>query len=585
MAEVQIDAYIIVTDDFHASEYVDDYFKCREYISGFTGSAGTLVVTENQAGLWTDGRYFLQAADQLEGTGITLMKKGEEDVPTIEEFLGNNMDEGQCIGYDGRTMNAKYANSIKEELEGMDITFVENIDLVGEMWEDRPAFPENPVWELDVKYAGESRASKLERLREQLKEYGADYHLLASLDDICWLYNIRGNDIAYTPVAMCYTIITSVQAILYISENAVNDEIKANLQADGITLRPYFQIYEDINGFEPGRGLLVDPATTNIAIMNSLPEGLFVCEDTNPTLYMKSIKNEIEIANEREAHIQDGVAVTKLICWLKNYVGSQDYLNNIETELSVSDRLLSYRKERPDFVDQSFAPIIATGAHGAIVHYESTPETDIPLVHDSFLLMDTGGHYLNGTTDITRTIAIGNVSDEMRKHYTAVLKGNLNLAAAKFKYGCTGAGLDYLARNPLWELGLDYNHGTGHGVGYLMSVHEGPQRISVYGDNDINFEAGMITSDEPGLYLEVQYGIRTENLILCVNREKNSYGQFMGFETLTMVPFDRDAIDVSMMSDREIELLDSYHKKVFENIAPFLEENERQWLAQVTAPI
>ncbi|MBR3645539.1 MAG: M24 family metallopeptidase, partial [Lachnospiraceae bacterium] len=270
--------------------------------------------------------------------------------------------------------------------------------------------------------------------------------------------------------------------------------------------------------------------------------------------------------------------------WLKKYVGTKEYINNVETELSISERLLSYRKERPDFVDQSFAPIIATGEHGAIVHYDPTPETDMPLVHDSFLLMDTGGHYLQGTTDITRTVAIGNITDEMKKHYTAVLKGNLNLGAARFKYGCTGAGIDYLARSPLWDLGLDFRHGTGHGVGYLMSVHEGPQRISVYGDNDINFEAGMITSNEPGVYLEGKYGIRTENLILCVNKEKNEYGQFMEFETLTMVPFDRDAIDVSMLTDREINLLNSYHKKVYDTISSYLTDDEKEWLEMETRP-
>lgn len=588
MADKGIDAYLIVSDDDHASEYVGDYFKCREFLSGFDGSAGSLVITQTEAGLWTDGRYFLQAREQLGGTGITLQKMGEPDVPAIPAYLASVLQDGQCLGYDGRTIRAGYAAEIEAALAGKQIRYVQTEDLVGQIWKDRPPFPEHPVWILPDSYVGRSRAEKLAMVRKQMAQAGAERYLLASLDDIAWLYNIRGNDIAYNPVVLSYTIIEQEQAILYGTLSAFSDEVRKQLEADSILLRPYLQVYEDLKALAAESSVMLDPSTSNVALLSCIPEGVKVIRQTNPTTLFKVVKTPEEMENERKAHVQDGVAVTKLIYWLKQMQDSQELKGGKITEQVVRKKLEALRKEREGYLDQSFAPIIAAGAHGAIVHYEPTEATDIPLVEHSFVLMDTGGQYWQGTTDITRTVSIGTLTDTQKAHYTAVLRGNLNLGAARFKHGCTGMNLDVLARTPLWELGLDYNHGTGHGVGYLLNVHEGPNAIrfkEAGGKAGAVLEEGMITSNEPGLYLEGQYGIRVENLVLCKKAEQTEYGQFMEFETLTVVPHDRAAILPEQMSKRELALLNAYHKTVYETISPYLTEEERKWLKEETREI
>lgn len=588
MADKGIDAYLIVSDDDHASEYVGDYFKCREFLSGFDGSAGSLVITQTEAGLWTDGRYFLQAREQLGGTGITLQKMGEPDVPAIPAYLASVLQDGQCLGYDGRTIRAGYAAEIEAALAGKQIRYVQTEDLVGQIWKDRPPFPEHPVWILPDSYVGRSRAEKLAMVRKQMEQAGAERYLLASLDDIAWLYNIRGNDIAYNPVVLSYTIIEQEQAILYGTLSAFSDEVRKQLEADSILLRPYLQVYEDLKALAAESSVMLDPSTSNVALLSCIPEGVKVIRQTNPTTLFKAVKMPEEMENERKAHVQDGVAVTKLIYWLKQMQDSQELKEGKITEQVVRKKLEALRKEREGYLDQSFAPIIAAGAHGAIVHYEPTEATDIPLVEHSFVLMDTGGQYWQGTTDITRTVSIGTLTGTQKAHYTAVLRGNLNLGAARFKHGCTGMNLDVLARTPLWELGLDYNHGTGHGVGYLLNVHEGPNAIrfkEAGGKAGAVLEEGMITSNEPGLYLEGQYGIRVENLVLCKKAEQTEYGQFMEFETLTMVPHDRAAILPEQMSKRELALLNAYHKTVYETISPYLTEEERKWLKEETREI
>ena len=580
-----IDVYLIVSDDFHASEYVGDYFKCREYISGFDGSAGTLVITQTEAGLWTDGRYFIQAAKQLEGTGIILRKIGEEGVPTILQYLKSTLRRGQSLGYDGRTIRAGYAGAIKEHLKEMQIKYEETVDLVGLIWKDRPAMPSEDIWILSEEYAGVSREQKLKELRGKMAEEGADSFLLTSLDDIAWLYNIRGNDISYNPVALAYTMVYEETAVLYINQRAVSEEVREQMERAGVQLRSYLDIYRDVSGLKKGSRIWMDETTVNTALREAVPAGVTVINKMNPTTAAKAVKNPVEMEHVRQAHIKDGVAVTKLICWLKMQQGGKDWKAGQIRELTVCEKLEEFRRQGEDYLGQSFAPISASGAHGAIVHYEPTEETDIPLVDNSFLLLDTGGQYLQGTTDITRTIAIGTLSREQKKHYTAVLRGNLNLAAVHFKHGCTGANFDYLARAPLWELGLDYKHGTGHGVGYLLNVHEGPNAFRLKDSGDgvgTPFEEGMITSDEPGLYLEGEYGIRLENLILCKKSRKTVYGQFMEFETLTLVPFDREAILPECMSEKELELLNAYHARVYETISPYLTEEERDWLAEET---
>lgn len=594
MKEEKVDAYLVVTDDFHGSEYVGDYFKCREFLSGFDGSAGTLLITKENAGLWTDGRYFLQAESQLSGTGITLYKMGQENVPTIGEYLKEYLWDGSCLAYDGRTIGSAYAKKLKKELQDIDVQYRENEDFVDAVWQDRPPMSKEPVWELSITYAGKSRAEKINEIFQVMEQEGADYHLLSSLDDIAWLLNIRGNDVAYSPVVLSYVLMDRKlkQVRLYIERSVLDDDLRDALYGDGVYIFPYMQVYEDVSKLSEwgiaNPTLMLDDNRVNVALVSGISSDVKVVNAENPTEYKKAVKNPVEMENERRAHIMDGVAVTKLVYWLKQICNTKEFETGEITELCVSEKLLELRKGCSDFIDQSFAPIIATGAHGAIVHYEATNETDIPIEKDTFLLMDTGGHYYQGTTDITRTVAIGTLDYEQKLHYTAVLRGNLNLAAASFKSGCTGANLDYLARNPLWELGLDYNHGTGHGVGYLLNVHEGPNAIRMKntgGTVGVAFEEGMITSDEPGLYLENQYGIRLENLILCVNAKKTESGQFLKFETLTMVPFDKDAILAECMSDREKTLLNNYHKRVYETISPYLEEDERVWLREATAEI
>lgn len=581
-----IDAYVIMTDDFHASEYVDVYFKCRAYISGFTGSAGTLVVTADEAGVWTDGRYFLQAGQQLADTGITLRKMGEPGVPTIPAYLQEKLQNGQCLGYDGRTVNAAYADTLKAALDGKKIRYAETVDLVGEIWSDRPPFPAHPIWDLPESYTGKSRGEKLADLRAKMTEYGADRFLLASLDDIAWLYNLRGGDVAYNPVFMSYTLVEQDKSILYVAPEAVPAELTAVLAQVGVEIRPYLQVYEDVKQLPEGSSLLLDRGSVNVALLSSLPESVRLINRANPTMVAKALKTPVEMENIRAAHVQDGVAVTKMIYWLRQLVNTEDYKNGKVTELDVAAKLLSFRQERPGFLEESFDPIIGTGAHGAIIHYAPTEESNAPIEHNTFLLMDTGGQYWQGTTDITRTVSMGEVNEEEKRYYTAVLRGNLNLAAIKFKYGCTGANFDILSRSPLWELGYDFNHGTGHGVGYLLNVHEGPQRIRLkcVGD-DVVFEEGMLTSDEPGAYLEGKFGVRLENLMLCLKAEKTDTAQFMRFEPVTMVPFDRASILPEMMTNRELELLNEYHAQVYAAVSPYLTEDERAWLAQETAPI
>ncbi len=581
MRENGIDAYIIVTDDFHGSEYVGDYFKCREFISGFDGSAGTLVVTEQEAGLWTDGRYFLQARDQLAGTGIELRKMGDPGVPTITEYLKTAVPENGCVGYDGRTISAGFADSIARALESKTVRFRQDADLAGELWENRPEFPHAPIWLLNDRYTGMSRAEKLRSLREKLQQAGADSAIIASLDDIAWLYNFRGSDVEYNPVAMSYTLVSQTDAVLYISPEAVSKEIAQEFAADGISLKPYLQIYEDAKHLKGG--VLLDGRSINVALRSALGKTAYCIPMPNPTTLQKAVKTPTECENMRLAHIRDGVAMTKLICWLK-------HLPDVSavTEMDVSRKLEQLRRQQPDYLQPSFPSIVAAGAHGAIIHYEPTDKTDVPLEKDSFVLMDTGAHFLQGTTDITRTVALGRITEKQKIHYTAVLRGNLGILDACLKYGCTGVHLDAIARMPLWELGLDYNHGTGHGVGYLLNVHEGPNHIGLKDRNGgmgTVFEPGMITSDEPGLYLEGEYGIRLENLVLTVDRETTEYGRFLGFEALTMVPFDRDAILPECMTERERKTLNTYHARVYEIIAPYLTKEEAGWLRVQTLPL
>lgn len=581
MQEESVDAYLIMTDDFHGSEYVGDYFKSREYISGFTGSAGTLLVRKDCAGLWTDGRYFLQAETQLAGSGITLFRSGQPGVPDLEDYLVEQLADGQTLGFDGRCVMAGYARKLRERLEQKGVRIRNDLDLVGDIWPDRPALSKEPVWPLAERYAGIGVKDKLAEVRQILHKKKADWFLLASLEDICWLLNVRGNDVACTPVVLSYLMMSKDQVFWYVQREAVPEPVQADLQEAGVVLREYGQIYEDVSRLPGGVRLLCDENHVNDALISRIAPDVVVVDGENPTLLLKAVKNPVEVANEKAAHIKDGIAVTRFIYWLKTRVGREEI-----TEMSAASRLEMFRREQEDYLEPSFYPILAYGPHGAIVHYSADETSDVFLEPEGFLLADTGGHYMEGTTDITRTIALGPLTEEQKEMYTTVLKAHIRLADAVFLQGAAGVSLDVLARTPLWERGLDYNHGTGHGVGYLLSVHEGPNsfrfRPSAVRGGDHVMKEGMITSDEPGIYLEGKFGVRLENLLVCAAKQTNSYGTFLGFEPLTMVPFDRDAILWDALSEKELRWLAAYHQKVYESLAPHLSEEERQWLRATT---
>lgn len=582
MRQRGIDMYIIPTADFHQSEYVGEFFKVREYMTGFTGSAGTAVVTKEEAFLWTDGRYFIQAAKQLEGSGIKLMKSGEPGVPDIFRFLSGNLPKQGCIGFDGRAISVQdgkqYADIAKAK--GGHIVYTE--DLAGNLWKERPALSKEPAFSLEEHYAGESSASKLERIRKSMKESGASMHILTTLDDICWMLNIRGNDIEFFPLVLSYAVITMESVVLYADQEKFDKKMKLQLKTDSVELRPYNDIYKDVEQIALEETVLLDPQRVNFALYQNLPQNVRKVEKTNPEILFKAVKNPVEIENIRKAQIKDSIAHVRFMKWLK-----ETYAKEEITEMSASRKLDSFREEQEHFLRPSFEPIVSYGEHGAIVHYTSSEETDVPVKEGGFLLTDTGGGYLEGSTDITRTYALGEVTQEMKDYFTLTAVSNLRLADAKFLYGTTGMVLDILARKPFWDRGLNFNHGTGHGVGYLLNIHEGPSGFRwTYREHEMQpLESGMILTDEPGIYFEGRFGIRLENELLVVNGEKNEYGQFMQFETITYVPMDLDAINPDMMTAEDKELLNRYHRSVYETISPYLEEEEQRWLRTYTRAI
>ena len=583
MNENSFSAYIIPTDDFHSSEYVGDYFKAREYMSGFTGSAGTLVVLQDKAALWTDGRYFLQAARQLQGSTIELMRSGQPDVPKIEEYLEKNLGEKTVIGFDGRTVTKRFVETIGDKTDAKQISFDGSKDLVDVIWTDRPPLSKKPVWELHVKYAGKSREDKIKEVRAKMQEEKADQLLVTALDEIAWLFNLRGGDIAHTPVFLSYLLLTKEQITLFAHEEIFPVQILERLTQEGVTIKPYEEIGQAVGNMPAGTKVWLDSGTVNYRLTQKVPKDVEILDQESPIVLMKAVKTPEEMRHMRAAHIKDGVAVTRFIHWLKTNVDRETV-----TEVGAAGKLEMLRSQMEGYLEPSFSSIIAYGPHGAIVHYAPTQESDVEMKAKSFCLADVGGHYQEGTTDITRTIALGDLTEEEKRYYTTVLRGNLALGAAKFVEGVSGQNLDVLARGPLWELGMDYNHGTGHGVGYILGVHEGPQRIHwrvAPGAKSIPLEEGMIVSDEPGLYLEGRFGIRLENLVLCRKGEKNDHGQFLYLEPVTMVPFDREAILPELMTEKELECLNRYHQRVYEALSPHLDEEEQGWLKEMTARI
>ncbi len=584
MQQRGIDIYLIPTSDFHESEYVGDYFKARKYMTGFTGSAGTAVVTMTEAGLWTDGRYFIQAERQLQGSGVDLYRSGEEGVPTVEEFLEEKLPQGGVLGFDGRVMNSTDASKYKALAEKKQGSLYVKEDLVDIIWKDRPALPKEKLWIVTEEYSGETLASKLSRIREKMKEKGADLHLISSLYDIAWILNLRGNDILHVPVFLSFLMIGKEDCTLFIQDEALNDEVRAYLNENKVRIRPYEAIYEAAAAVSGEAAVLMDENIVNYRIRTSLPETVRVINEDNPSELMKSVKNETELQNTRLAHLRDGVAVTKFMYWLKTNVGKEEI-----TEYTAGCYLDNLRAQQEHFLDLSFENISAYGANAAMMHYSAEEDTAAVLKPEGFLLVDSGGHYLEGTTDITRTFVLGPLTPQQKLHFTTVCRSNLNLANAKFLYGCKGLNLDILSRGPLWQMGIDYKCGTGHGVGHILNVHEGPNgfrwRIVADRKDSGTLEAGMITTDEPGVYLEGEYGIRTENELICVKDEKNEYGQFMRFENITYAPIDLDGIDPEEMSRTERKWLNDYHKNVYEKLSPFLTEEEREWLKTYTREI
>ena len=583
MSEAGIDYYVIPTDDFHASEYVGDYFRAREYVSGFSGSAGTLLVGKEFAGLWTDGRYFLQASLELAGSDIELMKMGVEGVPTLTEYLTEHLTKDKVLGFDGRCVSAGFVEELKTVSEREDIKIVYDKDLVGQMWENRPALSKKPVWFLAEENCGVSCKEKIAGVKEEMKKKGAKALLLTSLDDIAWLFNMRGDDIAYNPVVLAFCVITEEEVRLFIQKGSLNAEQENKLAMDGILLDSYLNVYEYVKTLKTANIWLNDQKTS-YALMENLPKEMKIMKGMTPVAYTKCIKNAKEQENIRAAHLKDGVAMTKFMYWLKTNAGKVDM-----DEISVAKRVKEFREAQEGFVEESFTTICGYGPNGAIIHYGATEESNAKILPQGLLLVDSGAQFMDGTTDITRTFAMGPVTEEERMNFTTVLRGNLRLGAVKFKEGCTGENLDMVARQPLWEAGLDYNHGTGHGIGFVLNVHEMPTRINWkgrtgYGENEI-FRAGMIVSNEPGFYKEGSHGIRLENLILCKVAEVTEYGRFLAFETLTLVPFDLDAVDVTLLECKEKQLLNEYHSRVYKELSPYMTEEENVWLKNATRAI
>lgn len=584
MKEKNIYAYIVPSSDYHQSEYVGDYFKSREFMSGFTGSAGTLIISMDEAGLWTDGRYFIQAEQELKDSGIKLFKMGEEGVPTIEEYLLEKLPKNSTLGFDGRVMSVKEGQSLANKLAFKGINIEYKYDLVNDIWEDRCSLPTEKAFLLGTEYSGESFSDKLSRIRAVMKEKKATTHILASLDDIAWLFNIRGRDVKSNPVVLSYAVISIDSVYLFIDKNKIGEDIRAELSKENVQIKGYEEVYEFIKNIDENEVVLIDTSKVNYAIYNNIPSNVQKIEERNPSILFKSIKNEIELKNIRNSHIKDGVAFTKFMYWLKNNIGKIDI-----TEISATQKLEEFRREQDKFIEPSFSTIAAYKDHAAMMHYSATEESNYKLEPRDLFLVDSGGQYFDGTTDITRTIALGPIPENVRKDFTNVVRGMIRLSKAKFLYGCRGYNLDILARGPLWEEGVDYKCGTGHGIGFVLNVHEGPNgfRWKVREDIDDSciLEEGMVTTNEPGVYVENSHGIRIENEIVVRKAEKNEYGQFMDFEVITFAPIDLDAIDESLILKDEKVYLNNYHKQVYDKISPYLNEEEKQWLKTYTREI
>lgn len=573
-----IKAFIIPSTDPHLSEYVAPHWMSRQWISGFTGSAGTVVVTMDKAGLWTDSRYFLQAAQQLEGSGITLYKEMLPETPSITEFLHENLKPGESVSIDGKMFSVQQVEQMKEELAAFNLQVDIYGDPLKEIWKDRPAIPDAPAYVYDIMYAGKSCKDKVAAIREELKKKRIHAVFLSALDEIAWTLNLRGSDVHCNPVVVSYLLITQDEVIYFISPEKVSPEVKAYLKEQQVSLKGYDEVESTLAAFT-GKNILIDPKKTNYAIYSAIRPECTVVRGDSPVALLKAVRNEQEIAGIHAAMQRDGVALVKFLKWLEESVPSGQ-----ETELSVDKKLHEFRAEQALYMGESFDTIAGYKEHGAIVHYSATPESDATLRPEGFLLLDSGAQYLDGTTDITRTIALGELTEEEKTDYTLILKGHIALAMAKFPAGTRGAQLDVLARMPIWSRGMNFLHGTGHGVGHFLSVHEGPQSIRM-NENPVVLQPGMVTSNEPGVYKAGSHGIRTENLTLVCKDREGMFGDYLKFETITLCPICKKGILKELLTEDESKWLNEYHRTVYEKLSPNLNDEEVVWLREATSSI
>lgn len=580
MAKQKIDAYLIPTSDPHMSEYPADCWKYREWISGFTGSAGTVVITATKAGLWTDSRYFLQAAAQLEGSGIELYKMALPETPSISDFLLHELGTGTTVGLNGETYNATEALTLERKLKKKGVTLQTGLNLIDPIWKDRPGIPDAPLFEMPVELSGQTTDDKLIAINDRLHEAGADCTILSALDEVAWTFNIRGTDVAYNPVAISYAFVSEKESVLFVNPKKLTADVADRLKKEGVKLADYSMLYSYLTRLPDETVVWIDRNKTNVAICNALPKSCSVIDQISPANHLKSIKNETEIAGFRSAVLKDGVALSKFFYWLETELAAGQPV----TELSAAARLTALRAEQPLYVMDSFESISSYGPHGAVVHYSPTPETDTCLKPESLYLLDSGAQYLDGTTDVTRTIALGEPTEQMKKDFTRTLKGTIGIAKCKFPTGTRGSQIDAFARKALWDAGINYLHGTCHGIGHCLNVHEGPQSIRME-ENPVVLKPGMVMSDEPAMYRAGEYGIRTENIIVVRDDSETEFGKFLSFDTLTLCYIDTSLVLVPMLSTREHAWLNKYHQEVYDKISPFLNKDEKKWLKQKTAEI
>lgn len=571
MKENGIDAYIVPGTDPHAGEYIADHWKEREWISGFDGSVGTAAITLDKAGMWIDSRYYLQADEQLKGSGFDAMKTGMPETPDIIRWIISQMKRGNRVGVNPQMFPVNTYNAMRNELAASGLELVP-VDFISNIWLDRPEIPQKKCFVYPVEYAGKSCSEKLSLLRNEMRKFDAHVFVISALDEIAWLFNLRGNDVDYNPVVIAYALIKTDSAILYLSDEKLTDETRHYFKEENVEIKEYLQIYDDLISLPVSQKVLVDGARLNQSLFEAIPADCAKTNQMSPVYRLKSIKNEVELAGVRNAMVRDGVALTRFFIWLEKNVDSGKL-----TEVSIAEKLYAFRAEQKNFFGESFGTIAGYAAHGAIVHYKADEISDAVIKAENLLLLDSGAQYLDGTTDITRTISLGTPTLKQKTDFTLVLKGHIGIATAVFPYGTRGSQLDILARKAMWERFMNYGHGTGHGVGFFLNVHEGPQNIRM-DENPTVLQPGMLLSNEPGLYRTGEYGIRTENLIHVTEAEKSDFGQFLRFETLTFFPIDVSLIDENLMTKDEIDWLNAYHQKVFDKLSPYLTKEECSWL-------